>query len=136
MKYYVKFLSLNENAGLTSCHGGIQDWEEGVTVRPEVVGDKLCTTGRIHACRLQDMIYWLSSHTAIVQVESDDIVEGDHKVGVIDATIIRVAKVDGLDLLVRYAEKCAELGAGYTPEALTAWLIAQYPAGFFEGVEA
>ena len=79
MRYYVKFLSLDENGKLASCHGGKQNWEIGVTVRPASLGNKLCVAGRIHACRLRDMIYWISTHIAIVQVESEDILISDNK---------------------------------------------------------
>jgi len=136
MKLYVKCLTIDANHRLVSCNGGVQVWGD-YKVHPADGEFALCQAGALHVCRMRDVPAWISTHQVIVQVESDDILTGQNKVGVRDARIIRTAPdVDGLDLLVRFAEFCAEKGADYTDAAATAWIVQQYPAGFFDGVEA
>ncbi len=134
MKYYAKALGINRDGELVSCHGGQATWKIGQTVTPREPDAGLCRAGRIHVLRLRDLPAWLGTQLAIVSVQSDDILEGPDKVGVLDATPVRVH--DSLDIIVRFAEWCAENATSYSDEKASAWLVAQYPAGFFDGVEA
>lgn len=134
MKYYVKALGLDCNRNLVSCHGGSQAWRIGEKVTPKEPDAGLCRAGRIHVLRKRNLAAWLGTHLAVVAVESPDVIEAEDKVGVLDATIVRVAPVDGLDVLVRFAEFCAA-HSSYTAAAGAEFIAAQYPSSFFDGVE-
>jgi hypothetical protein len=141
MKYFVKFLSLDQDANPASCHGGTMTWKPGVNRPADPIGNKACLEGRLHACTIAGMIYWVAPIVAVIAVRPEengnyDILDGgDGKVAVTNAEIWRVARIDGLQLLVDFAQKCADLGADYTPQKLTDWLVDYLPAGFLDGVE-
>jgi len=136
-KLYIKCLMLDGNGVLESCNGGSQKWDATpVRLPPEEIKSELCAAGRIHVCRMRDFPAWIATHNVIVEVEGTDVLVGDNKVGVTNARIIRTApEVDGLMLLARFAE-FVSTGPAYTDEKGVQWLKAQYPAGFFDGVEA
>ena len=135
-KLYVKMLTTDCDRNLVSCHGGTMIWRVGKTAVPaEDVGAdaELCGPGLIHVCRLADMPIWLSTHIAIVEVQDQKPLIGKDKVGVRDATILRCDKtVNGLLLLADFADHALS----HPPEAWSAWIVQQFPAGYFDGVEA
>jgi len=135
MKLYVKCLMLNADRRLSSCNGGTLEWEQD-TVYPNARPGSLCAAGYIHACRMKDVPQWIATHNVIIEVDGP-VVEGPDKVGVLNARIVRAApEVDGLMMLADFAEYVAGLGAAYSVEKVVEWLKGQYPAGFFDGVEA
>lgn len=135
-KLYIKCLTLNESRKLVSCHGGDMVWGPDRIDDPNPPSALLCKAGFIHGCRLRDFPAWVSTHNVVVEVEGD-VLEGPDKVGFRDAKIVRIAtNVDGLDVLVAFAEFCAEQGENYTDEKGSAFLVSLYPTGFFDGVEA
>lgn len=134
MQLYIKCLSTNANRQLVSCHGGDMIWTRDTWHVPKEKKAELCQPGLIHACRLRDFPYWISTHVAIIETQDEAPVIGDNKVGVTSARVLRAPPaVDGLDILVRFSEYVA---SGALPSTWSTWLQEQYPAGFFDGVEA
>jgi hypothetical protein len=133
MKRFVKYLTIDENRNLVSCHGGTMVWRGFDWQYPkEPAAKTLCSPGLLHACRLRDMPQWISTHLVILETDSEPII-GSDKVGLARARIINHApSVDGLDVLVRFAEYVA---SGADPDTWVDWIVQQYPAGLFEGVE-
>lgn len=135
MKRFVKYLTIDENRNLVSCHGGEMKWRGFDWQYPaeKVDAPALCQKGLLHACRLRDMPQWISTHLVIVETDDESPVIASDKVGLRRARIVNHAPaVDGLDVLVRFADYVA---SGAQPDTWSKWIVDQYPAGLFDGVE-
>lgn len=148
-KLYIKSLGYNVDNNLVSCHGGTQVWEfrnprsdlpEGqprtvhVDADPVVTkGSVPCAAGTLHALRVRDLPYWLGTAYAIVEMP-DAKAHGDKVYGT-SQRIVRIADFDALQMLVDFAQYCADKGAEYTDADGAKWIAARFPAGFLDGVE-
>ena len=153
-KLYLKALKLDKNRHLISAHGGNQVWRlkpdcqtgrKTVTIPPGERSPELCQEGILHGLRLRDLPYWAHTHLAVVETFTDPVLADESKVGMYDQRIIRVSTVDGLDVLVRFAELSAEIAkeisgsSTVTTEEIQArqiaFFLSAYGEDFFEGVE-
>jgi len=152
---YVKFLFIDQDNHLCSTHGGSQVWrfkpveghpynvEADQVVAMDYRPGNMCRAGTLHACRLRDVFSWMTTHAAIVEVEGD-VEEAHDKIGASNMRLVRFAMdVDGLDVLVALANEAAAIAAlpmSERPRDVRGHLLEfwkkQYPAGYFDGVEA
>jgi hypothetical protein len=97
-------------------HGGAGQWPkpgQWITASGPL---KLCKKGTLHLCRRQDLVHWLGPEIWVAEARGE-IIEGDDKVGCLEARLVRKLPWD--DLVARlFACDCAEIamechGNGY-----------------------